>query len=927
MALRAFQFNPSIGGFGGESAYSFNFFSPNNHDSNSTAPSSIENSKCAPKKNTKAAMLSASRNSMDGRKEKSCDGRINSNGCDAFAQIVKELVDNAVDACALSDGGASASSVKILKNSPTNGDEIEKIGCYTDKDNEVCKRVRITIAEELFNEMEVLRITVIDTGCGMRNIDECVTVFSSSKNVQNNGMYKTDDVDNTNEERKKGEKKPIKQNGSTRAKESKIENERGNHTAGRYGVGLTLCLLHAQRLVPGSEGIIQSAIASRDEWEKATYVVDTEKDEVLCKNRVHIPKGRKDESGTSISLLVPGGDKARLAWPRLAEYFARFQLSIDLPCSIEVAAPTLSALPLHIYPPAELEKRAVKRIMRQPSLQVNENPGDLIQAGRNSTNFERRYQENEWEGNDGCDDDGYVCDEESDNNFVKQSKSEAVQERERAQEELMKRKELIRNGAKEYEGKDVMIKNVACATQPIRRVSISGQSSPATKKGPLLELSMIVFAPSTFDGGRCDESNDHDSCQGSRAYERIASSDNNPGISVVRMVNGVPLLDGPEAFACGIVQKLASSDATWNSFGLDLSLRKQTEINFDSLTGRRKLIGKDTPTFCIKDSAQVAPFFRDNAHAAFHQRGCYHDESSSDNDFDPETIRWRKRKKGQRSKFILPAHLRLGHILMIVQIRAKPSDLPLPTLSKGRFPMNDKAIDDALENAFTECLKSLQKTSPGLLLNANQLKRLERDAKYVPAIASAISSVVCHSRQRGVHDDSLDIVFGWNNNGNPHARSVNGGKREDSEEDGREKELQAIRLILQRRLRFVVSDELKRAREEEEKERKRTERKEILAERARVQSKKKKILVQSDGTMSDCLQSCTSSESSIQCIQAIEKLSPKKVQRSDSFESEDSSEKSSSENNSVDRGPQSHRRLSTVDTEDTAALTDEDEWF
>lgn len=241
--------------------------------------------------------------------------------------------------------------------------------------------------------------------------------------------------------------------------------------------------------------------------------------------------------------------------------------------------------------------------------------------------------------------------------------------------------------------------------------------------------------------------------------------------------------------------------------------------------------------------------------------------------------------------------------------------------------MNDKAIDDALENAFTECLKSLQKTSPGLLLTANQLKRLERDAKYVPAIASAISSVICHSRQRGFHNDSLDIVFGWNNNGNPDARSVNGGKREDSEEDGREMELQAIRLILQRRLRFVVSDELKRAREEEEKERKRIERKEILAERARVQSKKKKILVQSDGTMSDCLQSCTSSESSIQCRQAIEKLSPKKVQRSDSFESEDSSEKSSSENNYVDRWPQSHRRLSTVYTEDTAALTDEDEWL
>ncbi|KAL7471192.1 hypothetical protein ACHAXS_011493 [Conticribra weissflogii] len=689
MALRAFQFNPSIGGFGGESAYSFKPSSPNKHNSNCVAPSSTENAKFAPTNTSdpsgaaRAAMPAATRNSSTaGLEETSSVGHSDSKGCDAFAQIVKELVDNAVDACACactySNGGASVTSMKGSKNSASNRDGIENCEHSSDDNKEVCRRVRITIAEEVFNGMEVLRITVIDTGCGMQNIDECVTVFSSSKNGQNDGN------DAIKEGRKNGSKFQSKRKGLAKVKERENESERDKHTAGRYGVGLTLCLLHAQRLVPGSEGIIQSAIAAKSEWEKATYVVDTEKDEVVCKRRVHIPKGRKEESGTSISLLVPGGDEARLAWPRLADYFARFQLSIDLPCSIEVAAPTLSALPLHIYPPSELEKRFIKRMMRLSSIQSNENNGDSIEDGPHSNHGRKQNcDENEWEGNDGCDEHGYVSDQES-NNSLKQSKSKAAQKRERAQEELMKRKELIRNGAKEYEGKDVLIKNVACISQPIRRVSVNGRSPSATNKGPTLELSMVVFGPSSVDGGCYNENNDQDSCNGSRSCEHIALSDNESSMSVVRMVNGIPLLDGPEAFACGIVQKLASSDSTWNSFGLDLSLRKKTDIDIDSLTGRRKLIGKDTPTFCIKDSAQVAPYFRYNAHSPFHQQGCYHSETSSDDDFHPETTWRRKRKKGHRSKLILPAPLRLGHILMVVQIRAKPSDLPLPTLSKVR---------------------------------------------------------------------------------------------------------------------------------------------------------------------------------------------------------------------------------------------------
>jgi hypothetical protein len=39
-----------------------------------------------------------------------------------------------------------------------------------------------------------------------------------------------------------------------------------------------------------------------------------------------------------------------LAWPRLAEYFARFKLSLGLQCSLEVMAPSLSRIPLVVRP-------------------------------------------------------------------------------------------------------------------------------------------------------------------------------------------------------------------------------------------------------------------------------------------------------------------------------------------------------------------------------------------------------------------------------------------------------------------------------------------------------------------------------------------------------------------------------------------------
>ena len=79
--------------------------------------------------------------------------------------------------------------------------------------------------------------------------------------------------------------------------------------------------------------------------------------------------------------------------------------------------------------------------------------------------------------------------------------------------------------------------------------------------------------------------------------------------------------------------------------------------------------------------------------------------------------------------------------------------------------MNDKGISDALENGITDCLRCLQKSSPGLLLTAHQLKRVERDVKYVPSVSASIASVLCRSKQGGVYNNVMNIVSGWDEEG------------------------------------------------------------------------------------------------------------------------------------------------------------------
>lgn len=183
---------------------------------------------------------------------------------DAFCQIVKELVDNAVDAC---------STEAVIGDSTTK------------------RRVRVDIKK--YNEQDdLLSVTVSDTGSGMNNIADCVGAFHSSKQVAS----KNNDDDT----------EPSKRKGNSKKTSSKILKEpKEDHTAGRYGVGLTLCLLHAQRLVPESCAFIQSATRDHTQWNVVLAVVDTEQDRIRCVSRPRLQKASLNESGTSVSVLLP----------------------------------------------------------------------------------------------------------------------------------------------------------------------------------------------------------------------------------------------------------------------------------------------------------------------------------------------------------------------------------------------------------------------------------------------------------------------------------------------------------------------------------------------------------------------------------------------------------------------------------------------
>jgi len=271
MSLRTFTNNPSLGGFGNETsrmqiskpAKSRKRSRQKHHSSHAyrTLSSSAAES-------SSAGMSPPNKQKVDRQHvnilsdEDYSWKELEYSTCDAFAQIIKELVDNAVDACRM-DRGADAHPHQTDNHGHRRNYKRVRVFIQESKSCDAALSETQELQGQYANSL--LRVTVSDNGCGIENIDECVNAFQSTK---------TSTSDNT---------------------------------AGRYGIGLTLCLLHAQRLVPNSYASITSATESATCWTKITLKVDTDKDKVSCSNLKHIPKkiGEDKHSGTAVSVLLP----------------------------------------------------------------------------------------------------------------------------------------------------------------------------------------------------------------------------------------------------------------------------------------------------------------------------------------------------------------------------------------------------------------------------------------------------------------------------------------------------------------------------------------------------------------------------------------------------------------------------------------------
>lgn len=76
--------------------------------------------------------------------------------------------------------------------------------------------------------------------------------------------------------------------------------------------------------------------------------------------------------------------------------------------------------------------------------------------------------------------------------------------------------------------------------------------------------------------------------------------------------------------------------------------------------------------------------------------------------------------------------------------------------------MNDKSINEALEVGLRNCLSNLQKSNPTLLITSIQLRKNERDFRYIPSTASSLASLTHNCMNNKTKKRILHDVQRWN---------------------------------------------------------------------------------------------------------------------------------------------------------------------
>lgn len=335
-----------------------------------------------------------------------------------------------------------------------------------------------------------------------------------------------------------------------------------------------------------------------------------------------------------------------MAWPRLAEYFARFKLSRGVTCSLEVLAPTLSRVPLWVQ-----------------TTDANINPMAMMVGEANGQGV--KTEKMDLDLFDDCRKKSQSpCRDKPNKNKQKDSPSA---------ERLS-----IWKATQRFLGQNINLMNVAnvCVPIKIKSPGTNRRAKPNDPSSPTMEVAVVVHGRAEDDDDELvvddseaesdlDSDSDPDEVDSftgdTLTRSKDSFTDSSASMVLVRMVNKIPLLDSAEAVACGLVQGISSKKRMWNSFGLEVRM-KHDGTNVGKL-----------PTFEVRDSDQVAPFFKTGAHCLF--------EESQDKTASPG-VGVNKRKSRSIRRTLLPASVRLGNVLVIAQIHAEPSTLPLPTLSK-----------------------------------------------------------------------------------------------------------------------------------------------------------------------------------------------------------------------------------------------------
>ena len=332
-----------------------------------------------------------------------------------------------------------------------------------------------------------------------------------------------------------------------------------------------------------------------------------------------------------------GGTAAKLAWPRLNDYFTQFWLCSRRHFELDVFAPTLSKLPTLIRTSIP-DKQQSKTVL-------------MVNGGRNRLRSECDHLSDEWKNP--------LDDYEKENDYHAEEKSNEDLNGNSIFERDPNRCEFVSDVQSFWPNRYTIYDNVAWSVRNVTRnyTNKAESSVKEIKDNMKIQLGVKIAVCPDTDQNKTGIALSNYPLNNSN--ETLSKDGKAARLELVRIVNGIPIMESTEAQSCGIVHGVANKDL-WGSYGLDIDRRTTIAPETSS----------STTSFLLRDSNIIAPFIHKNPkHKQLKPNNC-------------EGIRKRNREREKHERDLLPASVRIGLILVVVEIRTVLSSLFLPTLSK-----------------------------------------------------------------------------------------------------------------------------------------------------------------------------------------------------------------------------------------------------